>query len=131
MKIDLNKPEYYVNRELSWLVFNDRVLQEAQDRSVPLMQRLSAALDKPVFVDNDANVAAWPRVRLARPKTYTPASLSPLAPAFAAASCKTAACTPARTAWAGKSAIWLWPWTARTATAAIAAAGRNTPAPRR
>lgn len=28
------------NRELSWLVFNDRVLQEAQDKSVPLMQRL-------------------------------------------------------------------------------------------
>ena len=27
------------NRELSWLVFNDRVLQEAQDKSVPLMQR--------------------------------------------------------------------------------------------
>ncbi|WP_455599281.1 polyphosphate kinase 1 [Cloacibacillus sp.] len=28
------------NRELSWLVFNDRVMQEAQDKSVPLMQRL-------------------------------------------------------------------------------------------
>lgn len=28
------------NRELSWLQFNDRVLQEAQDKSVPLMQRL-------------------------------------------------------------------------------------------
>lgn len=28
------------NRELSWLQFNDRVLQEAQDSSVPLMQRL-------------------------------------------------------------------------------------------
>ncbi len=28
------------NRELSWLVFNDRVLQEARDKSVPLMQRL-------------------------------------------------------------------------------------------
>lgn len=28
------------NRELSWLQFNDRVLQEAQDLSVPLMQRL-------------------------------------------------------------------------------------------
>ena len=27
------------NRELSWLVFNDRVMQEAQDKSVPLMQR--------------------------------------------------------------------------------------------
>lgn len=28
------------NRELSWLAFNERVLQEAQDKSVPLMQRL-------------------------------------------------------------------------------------------
>ncbi len=28
------------NRELSWLQFNDRVLQEAQDQDVPLMQRL-------------------------------------------------------------------------------------------
>jgi len=28
------------NRELSWLAFNDRVLQEACDPSVPLMQRL-------------------------------------------------------------------------------------------
>lgn len=28
------------NRELSWLVFNERVMQEAQDKSVPLMQRL-------------------------------------------------------------------------------------------
>lgn len=28
------------NRDLSWLTFNDRVLQEARDKSVPLMQRL-------------------------------------------------------------------------------------------
>lgn len=28
------------NRDLSWLSFNERVLQEAQDKSVPLMQRL-------------------------------------------------------------------------------------------
>ncbi|NDV77638.1 polyphosphate kinase 1 [Dysgonomonas sp. 511] len=28
------------NRDLSWLAFNERVLQEAQDKSVPLMQRL-------------------------------------------------------------------------------------------
>ncbi|MFI3240801.1 MAG: polyphosphate kinase 1, partial [Bacteroidales bacterium] len=28
------------NRELSWLQFNDRVMQEAQDVNVPLMQRL-------------------------------------------------------------------------------------------
>lgn len=28
------------NRDLSWLNFNDRVLQEAQDKTVPLLQRL-------------------------------------------------------------------------------------------
>ncbi len=32
--------ERIFNRELSWLQFNDRVLQEANDRSVPLLQRL-------------------------------------------------------------------------------------------
>ena len=30
----------YTNRELSWLSFNERVMQEAQDKSVPLIQRL-------------------------------------------------------------------------------------------
>ena len=29
-----------LNRELSWLQFNNRVLQEAQDKNVPLIQRL-------------------------------------------------------------------------------------------
>lgn len=35
-----DKPEYFVNRELSWLNFNLRVLQEAQDERNPLMERL-------------------------------------------------------------------------------------------
>ena len=32
--------EYYVNRELSWLMFDERVLGEATDTSNPLMERL-------------------------------------------------------------------------------------------
>ncbi len=35
-----NNSNVTYNRELSWLQFNDRVLQEAQDPSVPLVQRL-------------------------------------------------------------------------------------------
>lgn len=37
---DFLKPEYYENRELSWLKFNHRVLNEARDKSIPLLERL-------------------------------------------------------------------------------------------
>ena len=34
------KPEYYENRELSWLKFDHRVLNEARDKTIPLLERL-------------------------------------------------------------------------------------------
>jgi polyphosphate kinase len=36
----LRDPKLYVNRELSWLDFNDRVLQLAEDRHLPLIERV-------------------------------------------------------------------------------------------
>ena len=40
MSIDLTSPELYFNRELSWLKFNSRVLAQAQDTSLPPLERL-------------------------------------------------------------------------------------------
>lgn len=37
---EFEKPEYFVNRELSWIKFDDRVLSEARDKSLPLFERL-------------------------------------------------------------------------------------------
>lgn len=37
---NFTNPENYENRELSWLKFNERVLSEARDKTIPLLERL-------------------------------------------------------------------------------------------
>lgn len=39
-KSNFSKPDYFYNRELSWLSFNSRILGEAKDRANPLLDRL-------------------------------------------------------------------------------------------
>src|SRR3954470_11436852 len=46
---DLDAPELYVNRELSWVDFDDRVLQLAEDPSQPLLERCKFAA---IFTSN-------------------------------------------------------------------------------
>jgi polyphosphate kinase len=48
-EIDLRDRSLYVNRELSWLDFNDRVLQLAEDEMLPLIERLKFLA---IFVSN-------------------------------------------------------------------------------
>jgi polyphosphate kinase len=38
--LDLRDPALYINRELSWLDFNERVLQLAEDEELPLLERV-------------------------------------------------------------------------------------------
>ena len=38
--IDFYNPKYYTNRELSWILFDHRVLNEARDKNIPLFERL-------------------------------------------------------------------------------------------
>ena len=53
-QINFRNPEYYRNRELSWLAFDERCLSEARDRQlVPLFERA-----KFLSIRNDSGRAA-------------------------------------------------------------------------
>ena len=39
-EIDFKNPKYFTNRELSWILFDHRVLDEAKDKNIPLFERL-------------------------------------------------------------------------------------------
>ena len=79
MAKNLRFPENFINRELSWLEFNDRVLQEGLSSSVPLLERLkflaivSSNLDEFYMV----RVAGLMQQRAAGLRRRDPAGLTP------------------------------------------------------
>ncbi len=40
MSVDFKNTEFYENRELSWIKFNRRILDEARDKSLPILERI-------------------------------------------------------------------------------------------
>ncbi len=73
-EISLRDPQYYFNRELSWLEFNNRVLQEAIDPRTPLLERLKFMS---IF---SSNLDEFFMVRVAGLKQQVAAKVSKLTP---------------------------------------------------
>ncbi|MDD3468724.1 MAG: polyphosphate kinase 1, partial [Thermoguttaceae bacterium] len=79
LKKSLRSKEFFFNRELSWLEFNDRVLREGCNETIPLLERLkylaivSSNLDEFFMV----RVAGLMQQRTAQIDTPDPAGMSP------------------------------------------------------
>ncbi|MBD2495536.1 polyphosphate kinase 1 [Nostoc sp. FACHB-280] len=72
--INLNDSQYYINRELSWLEFNNRVLHEAFDSRTPLLERLKFLA---IF---SSNLDEFFMVRIAALKQQVEAKVTQLTP---------------------------------------------------
>jgi len=75
-----NSPEHFINRELSWLEFNDRVLREGLSPDVPLLERLkflaigSSNLDEAFMI----RVAGLMQQRAAGVRRRDPSGMTPV-----------------------------------------------------
>ena len=38
--VDVTNPDFYLNREINWIDFDKKVLEQASDTSVPLLERV-------------------------------------------------------------------------------------------
>src|SRR2546427_13202585 len=71
---DLERPDLYINRELSWIEFNRRVFEEAQDPRHPLLERVKFLS---IF---DTNLDEFFMIRVAGLKDQVAAPISPRSP---------------------------------------------------
>src|SRR6266478_508535 len=71
---DLNRPDLYINRELSWIEFNRRVFEEAQDSRHPLLERVKFVS---IF---DTNLDEFIMIRLAGLKDQIAAHVTTVSP---------------------------------------------------
>ncbi len=71
---ELEQPALYINRELSWIAFNRRVFEEAQDTRHPLLERIKFIS---IF---DTNLDEYIMVRLAGLKDLLAAHVAQLSP---------------------------------------------------
>src|SRR5258708_23198466 len=71
---ELEQPDLYINRELSWIEFNRRVFQEARDNRHPLLERVK------FFSIFETNLDEFIMIRLAGLKDQAASSTSVRSP---------------------------------------------------
>src|SRR5579863_3933531 len=72
--LNLERPDLYINRELSWIEFNRRIFQEAQDSRHPLLERIKFLS---IF---DSNLDEFLMIRVAGFKDQIDAHVTSLSP---------------------------------------------------